>query len=127
MKKITLLVVSIGMTFLSSAGMAQDDDGAIETMARITKNLHQRPTDEDREALKSIIDSDDSTEAEADIAMALANFERKVVEKDTERLSDIVTDDETDEDARQLADILLRINDAPSDEDKTALAALEKE
>ena len=124
MKKFTLVLTGLGIAFLYSAGIVLAEDAAIQTMARITMNLNHFPTDDDKAALKGIVDSDDSSEEAADIAMALANFEHKVLEKDTERLSDIINDDSTGADARKLATILLRVNHSPSDEDKTALAAL---
>jgi len=126
MKKSTLVLTGIAITLFFSTGVVLAEDGAIQTMARITMNLNHFPSDDDKAALKSIIDSDDSDEEDTDIAMALANFEHKVVEKDTERLTDIISDDSTGADARELASILLRTNHTPSDADKTALAALAK-
>jgi len=41
-----------------------------------------------------------------------------------ERLQDIVDDDLSDGSARRLAEILLRIDQSPGDDDKVALAAL---
>ena len=74
--------------------------------------------------LATIIESDDSSEEEAALAMALANMEHKVKAADAERLLDIVDDDLSDESARKLAAVLLRINQSPSDEDKLTLTAL---
>lgn len=127
MKKFALILASIGITWLASTGLAVADEGAIQTMARITMSLQHFPSDDDKAVLQGIIDSDDATEEEADIAMALADFEHKVLKKDTERLTDIINDDSTDADARELASILLRINHTPNDEDKAALAALAAE
>jgi hypothetical protein len=127
MKKSILVVASIGISLFCSAGVVQAEDGAIQTMARITESLNHFPSDDDKATLSAIVDSDESSEAEADIAMALANFEHKVPEADTERLKEVIDDDSTDADARKLASILLRTNHSPSDEDKTALAALAKE
>lgn len=124
MKKITLFLAVLGITLLCSTGVVQAEDGAIQTMARITMSLNHFPSDDDKAVLNGIIDSDDSSEEEADIAMSLANFEHEVLEKDTERLSDIIDDDSSAADARKLASIVLRINHSASVEDKTALAAL---
>jgi hypothetical protein len=124
MKKFALALTTIGITMLCSTGVVLAEEAAIQTLARITMGLNHFPSDDDKAALKGIVDSDDSSEEAADIAMALANFEHKVQEKDTDRLSDIINDDGTDPDARKLASILLRTNHSPSDEDKTALAAL---
>ena len=124
MKKFALLVTGIGITLLFATGVVLADDGAIQTMARITESLNHFPSDDDKATLEGIINSDDTSDEEADIAMAIANIEHKVIEKDIERLSDLINDDSTGEDARKLAGILLRINHAPSDEDKATLAAL---
>lgn len=127
MKKFALILMGIGITLLFSTGVVLADDGAIQRMARITMNLNHFPSDDDKAELKRIIDSDDSNDEEADIAMAIANIEHKVLAKDTERLQDIIDDDTSGASARKLASILLRINHTPSDEDKKALATLAEE
>jgi hypothetical protein len=126
MKKFAFILTGFVITVLFSPGLVLASDGAIQTMARITMNLNHYPSDDDKVALKGIIDSDNTSDEEADIAMAIANMEHKVQDKDTERLTDIVDDDSSPADARSLASILLRINHSPSDADKTALAALAK-
>jgi hypothetical protein len=127
MKKFALVLSGIGISLLFSSWVVLADDGAIQTMARITMSLNHFPSDGDKAELQGIIDSDDATEDEADIAMALVNFEHKVMDGDTERLADIVNDDSAGADVRKLASIVLHINHAPSDEDKAALAALTEE
>jgi len=124
MKRFALVLTGIGITLLCLTGVVQAENGAIQTMARITMGLNHFPSDDDKATLEGIINSDDTSDEEADIAMAIANIEHKVIEKDIERLSDLINDDSTGEDARKLAGILLRINHAPSDEDKATLAAL---
>ena len=124
MNKFAFVLTAIAITSLFSSGIVLADDAAIKTMARITMNLNHFPSDDDKATLKGIIDSDDSTEEAADIAMAIPNMQHKVLEEDVDRLQDIISDDTTDADARKLAGILLRINHAPSDEDKKTLAAL---
>jgi oligoendopeptidase F len=126
MKKFVFILAGIGIACLLSTGVVLAADGAIQTLARITMNLNHFPSDADKAELQAIIDSDDATEEEADIAMAVANFQHKVAEKDTERLTDIVNDDSSEADSRTLASILLRTNHTPSDDDKMALAALAK-
>jgi hypothetical protein len=124
MNKFALVLTGIAITSLFSTGIVLADDAAIRTMARITMSLNHFPSDDDKAALKGIIDSDDSTAEAADIATAIANIEHKVLETDTARLQDIIGNDSAGADARTLASILLRINHAASDEDKTTLAAL---
>ena len=124
MNKFVFILTGIAITSLLSTGFALADDAAIKTMARITMNLNHFPSDDDKATLKGIIDSDDSTEEAAEIAMAISNIQHKVLDKDTDRLEDIISDDSTGADARKLASILLRINHTPSDADKKTLAAL---
>ncbi|MDH4073653.1 MAG: hypothetical protein OEV41_11180 [Gammaproteobacteria bacterium] len=112
----------LGLVVTGSLALAESD--AIRSMAKITMNLNHFPSDADKVSLKSILDSDDSSEEEASIAMALMNMQHKVGEKDAERLADIVSDDTVDADARALAGIVLGVNHAPSAEDKATLAAL---
>lgn len=124
MNKFALVLTGITITSLFSTGFVLADDAAIKTMAQITMRLNHFPSDDDKAALKGIIDSDDSTEEAADIAVAISNFQHKVTEKDAERLEDTISDGNTETDARKLASILLRIHHTASDEDKTTLAAL---
>ncbi len=127
MKKFAFVLTGLSFALLSSTGVVLAADEQIQKMAQITMSLNHYPSDDDKAALKEIIDSDESSEEEADIAMAITNIEHNVVEKDTERLSDIVSDEESEEDARKLASILLRLKHTASDEDKVELAALAKE
>ena len=124
MNKFALVLTGIAIASLFSTEFVLADEAAIKTMARITMSLNHFPSDDDKATLKGIIDSDDSTEEAADIAMVISNIQHKVLEEDIERLEDIISDDNLGADARKLASILLRINHAPSDEDKMTLAAL---
>lgn len=124
MKTIRFALAGIGIALLFAAGPVVADTDTTRTLARITINLDSHPSDEDKEILKAIIDSDDSSEEEAAIAMALSNMEHKVKPADAERLAEIVDDDLSDDSARELAGILLRIEQSPGDDDKVALAAL---
>lgn len=124
MENIRLVLAGIGMALLLVAGSANADTATIQALVRITMDLDQHPTEEEKGILKAIIDSDDSSEEEAAIAMALSNMQGKVTGGDAERLQDIVDDDFSDDMARRLAGILLRTEHKPGDEDKVALAAL---
>jgi hypothetical protein len=124
MNKTPFAVLPISVALLFISGLAVADSAATQTLARVTMNLNHFPSDEDKVALKEIIDNDDSSEEEAAIATALSNMQHKVTEVDANRLADIVDDDESDATARKLAGIVLGINHAPSDDDKAALAAL---
>jgi len=124
MNKIRFALAGIVVTLLLATGLVFADSAAIRTMAKITMSLNHFPSDDDKAALKAIIDNNESSEEEAAIALALSNMQHKVTVTDAERLADIVDDPESDGSARELSGILLGVNHAPSDEDKAALAAL---
>ena len=114
----------IGAALLLAAGPAAADTGTIKILARIVLDLNHQPSEEDKAVLAAIVDSDDSSEEAATIAMALSNMQHQVTGADAERLADIVDDDLSDAPARKLAAILLDITGGPSDGDKVILAAL---
>lgn len=120
------VLAGVSIALLLAAGVVAADSDAIKTLATITMNLNHYPSDEDKAMLSAIIDSDESSEEEAAIAMALSNMQHKVTEADAERLEDIVNDDMADASSRKLAGILLKINHKPGDDDRKVLATLSK-
>jgi len=124
LKRTLLPLAGISLALCLAAGLVVADTNTIRTLTQITMNLDHYPSDADMAVLGAIIESDDSSEEEAALAMALANIEHKVKAADAERLLDIGDDDLSDESARKLAAVLLRINQSPSDEDKLTLTAL---
>jgi hypothetical protein len=124
MRNIQFVLAGIGMALLLTAAPAIGDTATIRTLARITMDLDHHPSEEEKAVLKGIIDSDDSSEEEAAIAMALSNMQGKVTGGDAERLQDIVDDDFSDVSAQKLAEILLSVDNSLGDDDKVALAAL---
>lgn len=124
MKRTLLPLAGISLALCLAAGLVVADTNTIRTLTQITMNLDLHPSDADKAVLAAIIESDDSSEEEVALAMALANMEQKVNAADAERLLDIVDDDLSDESARKLAAVLLRINQRPSDQDRLTLSAL---
>lgn len=124
MKTMKILSAGLLIAALFAAGMAQADSAAIRTMANIAMNMNHFPSDEDKAALKAIIDSDDASEDEADIALAMSNIEHKLTSEDAERLTDIANDSSSDDAARKLAGVLLKFNHAAGDAEKATLTAL---
>lgn len=124
MNKIRFALAGVIVMSLLAAGLAYADSAAIRTMARITMSLNHFPSDDDKASLKAIVDSDESSEEEAAIGLALSNMKHKVTEADAERLAAIVDDPASDASAQKLASILLKINHAASEEDKAVLATL---
>lgn len=122
------IIISASMAAIAAclivAMPATADTGNLQTLARIAMTLNHYPSDAEKATLKAIVDSDDSSEEEASIALALHNMQHKVKEADAERLMDIVDDDMSDPVAKDIASILLEINHSPNDADKAKLAAL---
>ena len=124
MNKFRIVLAAVAVSLLFCSGVAAADDSAIPVLAGITMHLNHFPTDDDKDALNAILDSDDSSDEAATIAMALLNMQHKVTEADAERLQDLIDDDTTDAAARKLAAVLIGINHSPSDADKAVLATL---
>ena len=124
MKNIAAFLAGIGVSILFAFAPALADGDATQTLVRITANLMHFPSDDDKAQLQAIIDSDETTDGEATIALALVNFQHQVSPRDAERLLEVQADDSTPQVERDLAGILLRTNHSPSDADKTALAAM---
>ena len=124
MKRVVVAFAGLGVALLFNAGVVNAETEAVRTMAKIAMKLNHFPTDEDKAVLKTIIDSDDSSEEEAAIAMAISNMEHQVKSADAQRLADIVDDDLSGDAARKLAGIVLGINHMASDEARAELEAL---
>lgn len=124
MKKFDKAFAGLVFSALLAAGPLFADSDAIRTMATIAMSMNHYPSDEDKAALKAIIDSDEASEDEADIALAISNMQHQLSAADGERMNDIANDESSDPAARQLAKILLGFNHAAGDADKAALATL---
>ena len=117
-----LAVVVLGAFMALNVALAADD--AIGTLARITMSLNHYPSDADKEELNAIIESDETTDEEVTIALAILNMQYTVGAGDAQRLDQLVADDMVEESVKTLAGILLHLNHTPSDEDKALLSAL---
>ena len=106
------------------AGSAFADNGAISTMADITKSLNHYPSDSDKEKLTAITGSSGSSNSELAVATAILHIEHKVTDADKAKLSAIIADDSVPDELRQLAGILVTINHRPSDSDVATLATI---
>ncbi|MDX1406416.1 MAG: hypothetical protein R3192_17930 [Woeseiaceae bacterium] len=124
MRRLIIALAVIGVASLFTAERAVAGSEAIRTMAKITMGLNHFPSEDDKAALNAIVDSDEASDDEAAIAMALANIQHKVTEADAKRLKEVVDDRNSDADARKLAGIVLSVNHSPSAEDKAALETL---
>ena len=87
-------------------------------------NLDKPLSAADKASLEAIVDSEDATDEEATIALALSHFDQAVAPGDANRLFEVIEDDLSDESARVLAGILLRLNQNPEADDAATLAEL---
>ncbi|MDJ0907101.1 MAG: hypothetical protein QNI96_13865 [Woeseiaceae bacterium] len=124
--KIVSIAAVFGLLFFLSAPFASASTDNIRYLAQMTMNLDKPLSDADRASLNAIVDSDDATDEEATIALALSKFDQGVAPGDVNRLFEVVEDDLSDESARVLAGILLRLNQNPEADDAAMLAELAK-
>lgn len=127
MKAVSIVASVVGLLFFLSAPFASASTDNIRSLARVTMNLDKPLSDADKASLNAIVESDDATDEEATIALALAQFDQRVAPGDVDRLYQVVEDDLSDESARVLAGILLRLNQNPDADDAAILAELASE
>ena len=123
MKTVSIAAI-VGLTLFFSAAFANASTETIQSLAQMTMNLDKPLSDADKALLDAIIDSDDATDEEATIALALSHYDQGLAPGDVDRLYEIVQDDFYDESARTLAGILLRLNTTPEANDAATLASL---
>ncbi len=124
--KVVSIAAILGLLFFLSAPFASASTDNIRSLARVTMNLDKPLSDADKASLNAIVESDDATDEEATIALALSQFDQRVAPGDVDRLYQVVEDDLSDESARVLAGILLRLNQNPEADDAAILAELAK-
>ena len=122
--KVVSIAAVLGLLFFLSAPFASASTDNIRYLAQMTMNLDKPLSDADRASLDAIVDSDDATDEEATIALALSKFDQGVSPGDFNRLFELVEDDLSDESARALAGILMRLNQSPDADDAAILAEL---
>ena len=103
--------------FLMIANPVLADMSATRTMADITISLKHFPSDEDKQELTAIINSDDSSEYEIAVATAISKFQHSVTAADKEKLNSIIADTSTPHGLRTVASALLRITHSPTQSD----------
>ena len=122
--KVVSIAAALGLLFFLAAPIASASTDNIRYLAQMVMNLDEPLSEEDKAALNAIVDSEDATDEEATIALALAKFDQGVSPGDMNRLFEVVEDDLSDESARVLAGILLRLNENPQADDAALLAEL---
>ena len=124
--KILTIAAALGILLLSSTFATASTDN-IRSLARMTMSLDQPLSEADKASLDAIVDSDEATDEEATIALALSHFDKTVRAGDAARLYEVIDDDLSDDTAKILAGILLRVNQNPDPDDANTLARLAQE
>ena len=93
------------------------DMPATRTMADIIISLKHFPSDEDKQELTAIINSDDSSEYEIAVATAISKFQHSVTAADKDKLNSIIADTSTPHGLRTVVSALTRIKHSPSQSD----------
>ena len=122
--KVVSIAAVLGLLFVLAAPFANASTDNIRYLAQVTMNLDKPLSDADKASLEAIVDSEDATDEEATIALALSHFDQAVAPGDANRLFEVIDDDLSDESARVLAGILLRLNQNPEADDAATLAEL---
>lgn len=116
---VLVLVVFTALPLLSVA-----DAHGVPAMADVVMKLQHFPSDDQKAALAKIADDSSYSEAERQVATAIANIQHKVSAEDSERLAAIAANESLNESLRTLARVVIGINHMPSAEDKETLAKL---
>ena len=122
--KVVSIAAVLGLLFFFAAPFANANTDNIRYLAQVTMNLDKPLSAADKASLEAIVDSEDATDEEATIALALSHFAQAVAPGDANRLFEVIEDDLSDESARVLAGILLRLNQNPEADDAATLAEL---
>jgi len=96
-------------------------ESAAATMAEILVNLNHFPSDADKDRLADIMESDETSDAEVDIAMAISHIAHQAKDEDKEMLNEIIADESVPAELRDVAAAVLRVNHKVSDEDMAKL------
>lgn len=123
--RIRITVTSLTCSaLLIISGFAIADSAAISMMADITMSLNHYPSDSDKQRLSTITESDESSDAEQAVAMAILNMQHRVKDADKAKLNAIIGDESAPARLRELAGVLVSINHSPSASDVEKLAAI---
>ena len=93
------------------------DTPATRTMADITISLKHFPSDEDKQELTAIINSDDSSAYEIAVATAISKIQHSVTAADKDKPNSIIADTSTPTGLRTVASVLIRTTHSPSQSD----------
>ncbi|MPZ18973.1 MAG: hypothetical protein GEV06_13815 [Luteitalea sp.] len=114
------------LLFLTSSvdTVAAAETKAVQTMAGILLKLNHFPSDGDKEALKGIVENEETSEHERVVAQALINLEHKVSADGKPKLEALLKDESASESVKTLAMVLVNLAHTPTEADKEKLQKL---
>lgn len=112
------------LTFLAAlpATQAADTTLAMEQMARIVLTLEERPGEDAKLTLDDIARDSASTYNERILAGSIKNLDKKIRPADKPTVLKVWTSPAASETEREMARILLRFNETPSEDAKGTLS-----
>jgi len=123
----------LSVTFLFAAAIAGhpaahagDATLAIEQMANIILKLDAKPGEDAKLTLDDIANDTGSTYNERILATSIKNIDNKIRSDDKPPVLKVMTSPAASESERQMAKILLRFNEKPSDKAKQMISQLMK-
>ena len=121
--KIKLLPLLLCAAFATQpAAHAADTSLAIEQMAEIMLNIDAKPDKDAQVVLDDIAKDNASTYNERILATTIKNMDKKIRPDDKPTVLKVWTSPAASEAERQMAKILLRFNETPSDDAKETLS-----
>ena len=109
---------------LQSAAQAEETTLAMEQMAEILLSLKAKPDPDAQLTLDDISEDNASTYNERLLAGTIKHLDKKIRAEDKPTMLKIWTSPAASESERELAKILLRFNDKPTDSTKATLGQL---
>ncbi|HAJ75251.1 MAG TPA: hypothetical protein DCM64_02235 [Gammaproteobacteria bacterium] len=101
-----------------------DNASATKIIAGVLVNLNHFPSDDEKVALQAVSSDETAGRGFQLIATAVANIQHTATTADKDIMTRIIASDRATARARELAEIVLGLSHAPSDEAKAALQAM---
>ncbi len=123
--KINLLSISIlfsAVMAMQPAAQAADTTLAIEQMAGIMLTIDAQPSEDAQRTLDDIANDSASTYNERILASTIKNMDKKIRPDDKPTVMKVWLSPAASETEREMAKILLRFNESPSDSAKQSLS-----
>jgi len=121
-KLVSLSALFFATLAMQPAAQAADATLAIEQMAEIMLKLEAKPGADAQMTLDDIAKDSASTENERSLASTIKNMDKKIRPDDKPRVMKVWLSPASSEFEREMAKILLRFDETPSDDAKQALS-----